>query len=122
MYYERVRLGHPDYEHGCCRVTPGPDGDPWRCGQFCGHDSDCTWWTPGGYLPPRLITALDWFDAGWRGRMPGRSFCCPICRLRVDTAYGYPGITVYGDAENAERDEIRWEFRPCGCEGREIAG
>ena len=119
--YEYVRLGHPDGEHPCCRVA-WRDDEPYQCGQWCGHDGDCTWWTPGGYLPPPLITPLAWLAVGWPHWGPlWRVRCCPICGAGVRDIRAEFTRAIYCDAENAERDEVRWEFGPCGCVGRELA-
>ena len=115
-------MNHADLpEHGCCRIAEGPDGEPCYCGQYCGHVGDCTWWTPGGYLSPRLITPLDWFDAGWPGEGPlWRIRRCPMCGAGVSFCSGDFSHVIYCDAEDAERDGVRWAFEPCGCEGREL--
>lgn len=119
MFHERVILAPST----CPRVVEH-DGDLYACGLAdWDHDGECVWFVPGGYLPPPLITPLDWLDAGWKGPWsPGWRWQCPICRTPGDTAYSEPTLAIYGDAEDAERNEIRWEFRPCGCEGREFAG
>ncbi len=114
-YYESTLL----IPAGCPYLTAGPDGDPyWRCGQGWNHKGECTWWTPGGYLPRSLITPLAWLAAGrlpwpWRGR-------CPLCGAPIGESRAEFTLAIYCDAENAERDELRWTFRPCGCEGREL--
>lgn len=96
-------------------------GEPYECGQLHGHGGECTWFTPGGYLPPPLITELDWFDASWRARrLPWWVQLCPACKARVDQVDSEASLVIYCDADSAERDEIRWTFSPCGCEGREI--
>jgi len=139
VIHEQARLFHAEYQHDCCRVVLKPPppargreriprlwarirrrqvGEPYECGQWCGHPGDCTWWTPGGYLPPPLITPIDWLAARVRSRWPWQR--CPLCGAWATGSDACPTLVVYGDAENAERDEIRWEFGPCGCEGREI--
>lgn len=96
-------------------------GEPYQCGQLHGHAGDCTWFTPGGYLPAPLITALDWFDARWQARgLPWWHSLCPMCGQRTTMETGERTLFIYCDAENAERDEVRWEFQPCGCTGREV--
>jgi len=72
-----------------------------------------------------LITPLDWLAVGWPGWGSMRLVrCCPICGGGFPPVFGSIACdfehVVYGDAENAERDEDRWEFQPCGCVGREI--
>lgn len=109
---------HTDFvEHGCCRVVDH-DGEPWQCGQYCGHDGGCTWFTPGSYLPPPLIGPLAWLAVSGRSPWPWRRWC-PLCGEPVGSVTCEPTTAMY---EDEIRSEVRWEFQPCGCEGRELAG
>lgn len=74
---------------------------------------------PGGYLAPPLITPIALFDAGWDDGKPWL-LRCPLCGDGIYSAYKERTLVIYDDAEDAERDEVRWEIRPCGCVGREI--
>jgi len=92
-------------------------GDPYQCGQLHEHPGDCTWWTPGDYLPPPLMPP--WTDT------VGRTVLCPVCRSPVCEWAGGPTTVVYGSTGDGTgmgevREEVRWEFGPCGCEAREL--
>jgi hypothetical protein len=117
VIYGSVRLGHPTGEHQCCRVA-WLDGGYERCGLLCLHDGDCMSRTPGGYLGPPLITPLTWLAARMRSRWPWMR--CPLCGEWLNGSEWWPTYVTYADVEEPEREEVRWEFWPCGCEGREI--
>jgi hypothetical protein len=117
VFHERVLLAPST----CPRVVEH-DGALYACGlDDWDHSGPCTWWTPGSYLAPRLITPLDWLAVGWPGAGPlWRVRCCPACGAGVSYISGEFQHMIYCDAGNAERDEIHWRFEPCGCEGREL--
>lgn len=110
-YRETVILAPSD-----CPNLVTRDGDlGYPCGLEWGHDGDHTWYTPGDYLPPPLIHPLAFYDAGWlRGWQPRR---CPLCGRSLWNAAAENTHVFYGSTDEC-RHELRYQFSPCGCEGR----
>lgn len=134
-------------EHGCCRITLKPPppargwerlhrlwmrarrrpvGEPWNCGQLCGHPGNCAWWTPGDYLilAPPILHPLDPLP-GW-GSTARR---CPGCGRGVSGVELGAALWVVRDGRCAAAysqprpgasHEAALRFDPCGCEFRQI--
>jgi hypothetical protein len=124
-------------EHGCCRVTTGPDGETgYQCGQLCGHDGECTWWTPGLFPFPPLLHPLDLLRAQI-GLRCGNAACpnghgtryrrhCSFIHgwrwLPTDVSISVEPPPTYIHDQYGEAWEPGYaaevEFQPCGCRYR----
>lgn len=102
-------------EHPCCWVVSQE-----MCGLWCGHGGEHLPFVPGAYLQlPYELGPLEVLRVRL-SRWPW--ICCPVCGARVDL-FGRKWVGLVSWDVGDERrigTEISWEFRPCGCEAREV--